>query len=462
MKKNSLNLEIWKYFLIFSILILSILWSFQVIFFDKYYEYSKIQDAKHVANVIKNNSDENLQEIINKSSLEKEVCIEISDDGALPLYSSTYRGKGCLIGNINSLIYKSDFINSNKSHKTYKVTNPNYKNETFVYAIKLSNNNYAFINTSIEAVDGTASILTKQLIFITFIVLILSFIISFYISKHISKPIIDINNKAKLISKNKIIDFNTNTNINELNELSKTLENANIELNKTDELRRDLMANVSHDLKTPLTMIKAYAEMSVDLHSNNKEKQKEDMKTIIDETDRLSNLVTDILTLSKMQSNMDELNYEEFDLIQLINNILTRYKYLEELENYHFNYIYKNKKLLVKADKTKLEQVIYNLINNAINYTGENNTVTIKITNKESIKVEIMDTGKGIKEEDIPYIWDKYYKNKKKHKRNLVGTGLGLSIVKQILEAHNYEYGINTTINKGTTFYFYIKKEDYN
>lgn len=460
MKMNSLNLEIWKYFLIFSILILSILWSFQVIFFDKYYEYSKIQDAKHVANVIKNNSDENLQEIINKSSLEKEVCIEISDDGALPLYSSTYRGKGCLIGNINSLIYKSDFINSNKSHKTYKVTNPNYKNETFVYAIKLSNNNYAFINTSIEAVDGTASILTKQLIFITFIVLILSFIISFYISKHISKPIIDINEKAKLISKNKVIDFNTKTKINELNELSKTLESANIELNKTDELRRDLMANVSHDLKTPLTMIKAYAEMSVDLHSNNKEKQQEDMKTIIDETDRLSNLVTDILALSKMQSNMDELNYEEFDLIQLINNILTRYKYLEELENYHFNYIYKNKKLLVKADKSKLEQVIYNLVNNAINYTGENNTVTIKITNKESIKVEIMDTGKGIKEEDIPYIWDKYYKNKKKHKRNLVGTGLGLSIVKQILEAHNYEYGINSTIDKGTTFYFYIRKED--
>ena len=460
MKKNSLNIEIWKYFLIFSILILTILWLFQGIFFDKYYEYSKIQDAKHVANIIKNNNNDNLQEIINEASLEKEVCIEISDDGALPLYSSTYRGKGCLIGNINSLIYKSDFINSNTSHKTYKVTNPNYDNKTFVYAIKLSNNNYAFINTSIEAVDGTASILTKQLVFITFIVLILSFIISFYISKHISKPIIDINEKAKLISKNKVIDFNTDTKINELNELSKTLELANIELNKTDELRRDLMANVSHDLKTPLTMIKAYAEMSVDLHSNNKEKQEEDMKTIIDETDRLSNLVGDILTLSKMQSSMEELNIEEFDFIELIDNILNKYKYLEELENYHFNFIHKNKNILVHADKSKLEQVIYNLINNAINYTGEDNTVTIKITNKDNIKVEIIDTGKGIKKEDIPYIWDKYYKNKKKHKRNLIGTGLGLSIVKQILEAHNYKYGINSTIDKGTTFYFYIKKED--
>lgn len=462
MKKNSLNIEIWKYFLIFSILILAILWIIQVIFFDKYYEYSKIQDAKHVASVIKKNKNQiNIQTLINEKSLEKEVCIEISDDGAIPIYSSTYRGKGCLIGNINSLIYKSDFINSNLSHKTYKVTNPNYDNKNFVYAIKLENNNYAFINTSIEAVDGTASILTKQLIFITFIVLMLSFIISYYISKHISKPIIDINEKAKLISKNKVIDFNADTKINELNELSKTLEAANIELNKTDELRRDLMANVSHDLKTPLTMIKAYAEMSTDLHINNPEKQKEDMKTIIEESDRLTNLVGDILTLSKMQSNMDKLNYEQFDLIELINNILTRYKYLEELENYHFNFIHKNKTILVKADKSKLEQVIYNLINNAINYTGENNLVTIKVTTiKEKTKVEIIDTGKGIEKEDIPYIWDKYFKNKKKHKRNLVGTGLGLSIVKQILEAHNYEYGINSTIDKGTTFYFKITKED--
>ena len=212
------------------------------------------------------------------------------------------------------------------------------------------------------------------------------------------------------------------------------------------------MANVSHDLKTPLTMIKAYAEMSVDLHSNNKEKQEEDMKTIIDETDRLSNLVGDILTLSKMQSNMEELNIEEFNLIELIDNILNKYKYLEELENYHFNFIHKNKSIIVKADKSKLEQVIYNLVNNAINYTGDDNTVTIKVTSKEDIKVEIIDTGKGIKEEDIPYIWDKYFKNKKKHKRNLIGTGLGLSIVKQILEAHNYKYGIDSTLNKGTAF----------
>ena len=115
---------------------------------------------------------------------------------------------------------------------------------------------------------------------------------------------------------------------------------------------------------------------------------------------------------------------------------------------------------MVIADQKKLNQVIYNLINNAINYTGEDKTVTIHVKKeKDSYLVEIMDTGKGIKKEDIAFIWDKYYKNDKNHRRNVVGTGLGLSIVKSILEAHHFKYGVKSIVNKGTTFYFYVRKK---
>ena len=162
-----------------------------------------------------------------------------------------------------------------------------------------------------------------------------------------------------------------------------------------------------------------------------------------------------------MQSNIEDLNIEEFDLISLIDEILARYKVLKETENYKLIFIHRVKKALVNADKKKIEQVIYNLINNAINYTGDDNTVKIKVNNSDNCYlVEIIDTGKGIKEKDIPYIWEKYYKNKKKHKRNLVGTGLGLSIVKNILELHNFEHGVNTVINKGSTFYFKVNKKN--
>ena len=218
------------------------------------------------------------------------------------------------------------------------------------------------------------------------------------------------------------------------------------------------MANVSHDLKTPLTMIKAYAEMIRDITLDNKEKTKENLNVIIDETDRLNILVNDILELSKLQNNQDNLNIEKFDIVELINDILKRYQIIKETENYNL-VLESPSSIIVKADKKRISQVIYNLINNAINYTGDDLTVTIRITeNAKDCKIEIIDTGKGIDEKDLTNIWNRYYKKEKNHKRNVVGTGLGLSIVKNILEQHHFKYGVNSIKDKGTTFYFQVKK----
>lgn len=458
-KKSSLNVKVLSYFLFFSILILSFLWAFQVLFLDSFYKMEKTNEIKQVVTKIKTNQDsQDFQSIINDLSFEKEVCVEITNDET-SLYSTEFFGKGCMREDNTKKQYREMFINSNKEEMIFEIKNKFFNNETILYAVKLDNNQYAFVNTSLEPIDNTAMIIRKQLIIITFVVFILSFIISYFISRHLSNPIIKLNKQTKSIAKGDFSkEFNDESNILEINELTDTLNYTRKELSKTEELRRDLMANVSHDLKTPLTMIKAYAEMATDLHANNKKKQQEDMATIISETDRLTLLVEDILDLSKMQSDTDTLNIEEFDLIDLINTILKKYKLYQEIENYKFKFNHKDKKLIVKADKKKLEQVIYNLINNAINYTGEDNTVTINIIKDNGIKVEIKDTGKGIKDEDLPYIWDRYYKNKKKHKRNLVGTGLGLSIVKGILEQHNFKYGVDTKLNEGTTFYFIIKE----
>ncbi len=460
LKSNSINEEILKYFLLFSIFILIILWLIQFIFFNAFYKDQKINDIKIVSSKLKlYKNKNNFSDIVNTLAFDNSVCIEIDNADYDTIYKSTYFGKGCISNIETTRKYKFDFLNSKENEKTYELINQNFNNKTLVHAIKLDNNNYAFINTSIEPVDGTVKLIRKQLIVISILVLVLSYILAYFISNHISRPINKISKEAKyLATGNFDIDFSS-SNIEEIEELANTLNYAKDELSKTDELRRDLMANVSHDLKTPLTLIKANAEITKDLHINNKDKIKEDMDTIISESDRLTILVNDILTLSKIEKYNDELNIEEFDLIKLIKSILDKYKVLEETEKYKFKFIHKDKKLLVKADKKQLETVIYNFINNAINYTGDDNLVTIKVTNEENILVEIIDTGKGISKEDIKYIWDKYYKNKKKHKRNLIGTGLGLSIVKNILEKHNFKYGVNST-DKGTTFYFEIKKED--
>lgn len=459
--KNSLNNEILKYFLLFSVLILGILWLFQFIFFNSFYRDQKINDIKVVANKLKKNQyEENFEEVVNNLAFDQSVCIEIANNNLVSLYRSSFFGKGCFSSKESTLNYKFDFLKQNKKEKTYELINHNFNTKTLVHAIKLDNDIYAFINTSIDPIDGTVSLIRKELIVITIIILILSFILAYFISNHIAKPIKEINNEAKKLAKSDFnIEFTDSSKILEIKELTDTLNYTKDELNKTEELRRDLMANVSHDLKTPLTMIKAYAEIAKDLHADNKEKREEDMNTIISETDRLTILVNDILTLSKMETLSEDLNIEEFDLIKLINDIIKKYQILEDTEKYIFKFEHKDKKLLIKADQKKLSQVIYNLINNAINYTGSDNKVTIKITSKKDILVEIIDTGKGIKEEDIPYIWNKYYKNKKKHKRNLIGTGLGLSIVKNILESHHYEYGVKSKKDKGSNFYFIIPKE---
>ena len=463
MKKNSLNIKIWKYLIIFSILILAFLWFFQVVFLDSFYENSKNKDMKHIVSQIytiyenTNNSDTFISKI-NELSYQTGVCIEITDSTLNSSYTTNSFNKECMRGPIFNE-YKSEFVNSKQKISSYQAVNPQFKNKTLIYGIQLNDNTYTFISSSLVPIDSTVTILKNQFIYVTIIVLILSFIIAYFISHKLSKPIVEITDSAKKLAKgNYQVDFSNKEDIAEINELSTTLNYAKEELSKTEELRRDLMANVSHDLKTPLTMIKAYAEMVKDITYKNKEKRESNLNTIIEEVDRLNNLVIDILSLSVMESKMMKLELEEFNLVDLVKSIINRYQIFETTLNYHF-LLEANDSIIVKADKQKLEQVIYNLMNNAINYTGSNNKVFIKIKEEaKDILVEITDTGNGIDPEELDNIWDKYYKTNKNHQRMMVGTGLGLSIVKNILELHQFEYGVKSKINKGTTFFFKIKK----
>jgi len=301
-------------------------------------------------------------------------------------------------------------------------------------------------------------VLRSQLIYITLIIILLAIIVSVYLSKKLNKPIINITKEAKKLAKGNHELNIEESNIKEIDDLRIALNYASKEINKTDELRRDLLANVSHDLKTPLTMIKAYAEMIRDINKEDEKKRKENLNIIIDETDRLNILVNDILSLSKLEANQETLELSEFDLVDLINNIIKKYNIIKETENYKF-ILKMPKKAIVLGDVNKISQVIYNLINNAINYTGDDLTITIEvIEKKKSYLVNIIDTGKGIKEEELNLIWNKYYKNEKNHKRNKVGTGVGLSIVKNILDRHKFNYGVKSKKGNGTTFYFEITK----
>lgn len=307
------------------------------------------------------------------------------------------------------------------------------------------------VNSVLTPVDATVSTLKAQLKLISVIMIIVAFFLAAIISKSVSKSIIHLNDGAKrLAAGDYSVKFNSRDYM-EVAELSDTLNYTATELGKTDSFQKELIANVSHDLRTPLTMIKGYAEVMRDIPGEN---TPENVQVIIEETERLTGLVNDMLDISKLKAGTITIQPEDYNITESIRHVLERYNKLREVEGYTIDFIYDDE-VIVYADEQKMYQVLYNLVNNAINYTGDDKKVTvIQKTFDNTLRIEVKDTGEGVKQEDIPYVWDRYYKDKTAHKRAIQGTGLGLSIVKNVLELHGAKYGVSSIQGQGATFWF--------
>ena len=456
-KRNSLRIKTLLSFLLFAGFILIFVWFTQVEYFGISYEAYQIKNIKRVADKISTlNFDDKFKTTLEELAFEQDMCIEYTSDTYVTV-DYNHRKNGCFLGkNISQInTYKQELISSNLDYIEIELPK---REKSILYKVDLGENGVVFLNTSLEDVSPVTKMLRDQLIYIIIILAMLSIIVSAYLANRINKPILAITRKAKELSKGNYDVVFDKSNIAELDELSDVLTVAASEMNKTDQLKRDLLANVSHDLKTPLTMIRAYAEKVRDLTFNNEEKRNNDLNVIIEETDRLNVLVNDLLDLNKLQQNAEVLNRETYDLVEEVKEIIHRYDILVENEGYKFE-LNLPKVAMINADKSKINQVIYNLINNAVEHTGDDLTVKISIKSvRGNYIVSITDSGKGLTEEEKVLVWNKYYKKAKRHKRNIVGSGIGLSIVKEILEKHNAEYGIDSELGKYTTFYFKIKK----
>ena len=307
------------------------------------------------------------------------------------------------------------------------------------------------LSMMITPVDATVYTLRKQFIYIAVIFLAAAIAIGFLISMLVSRPIISINRSAKQLAEGDFETEFTGTGYREVQELSDTLNYAAEELGRTENLRRDLIANVSHDLRTPLTMITAYSEVMRDLPGEN---TPENAQIIIDESKRLTTLVNDMLDLSKLQAGVMQLKLTTFDFTKNIMAVMNRFSKLKEQDGFDIRFEYRDD-VRVTADEYKIYQVVYNLIINAINYAGDDKQVIVRqIVNGNIVRVEVEDHGRGIEEKELKNIWDRYYKVDKTHKRAVQGTGLGLSIVQNILHLHDAKFGVRSTVGRGSTFWF--------
>jgi signal transduction histidine kinase len=204
-------------------------------------------------------------------------------------------------------------------------------------------------------------------------------------------------------------------------------------------------------------MIKAYAEMIRDLSGENKVKRDQHTNVIIDEADRLAMLVNDILNLSKLQNSTEIMTLSQVNLTELIESVIYKFEEFMHEEGYIIERDLEVD-LFTLCDEQKIEQVIYNLIGNSINYTGPDKTVKVSLHQQgENILLEIIDSDKGISPEQIDGIWEKYYRFSDTHQRPIKGTGLGLSIVKTILQNHKLKFGVISKKGVGSNFFIEFK-----
>jgi len=430
MDKLKLKWKIFGFLLGFSALLLIILWIFQTVFLSDMYKLIRKSEIKKAIVLVEKNIDSpKLKDVLYELEVSKEIIVRPTMDFSPPI---------------------SPIPNKFDRRRPESIT----KEQKFVLkdGREISLTFYAMITP----VEATVSTLRMQLFIITGIMILLTTLIAVIISKHISNPIEQINKSAKNLAKGNYETEFHGRGFLEIKELADTLNAAAKELSKVERLRRELLANVSHDLRTPLSLIYSYAEM---MHDFPKEVTQEQCEIIMNEAKRLTSLVNDMLNISSLETGITKLNKRHYNLTESLSSTVKRINELAKKDGYQLYFEY-DKEVSVYADEVKITQAFYNLLLNAINYGGDDKKVIVRqIIKGNSVRIEVIDHGDGISPNDLPFIWERYYKVDKKHKRPVMGTGLGLTIVKKVIELHNGEYGVESEVGKGSIFWFELKLE---
>ncbi|MCL1823348.1 MAG: HAMP domain-containing histidine kinase [Oscillospiraceae bacterium] len=463
-----MRFRIWLIFIGFTTIMLGFLYVNQIALLPYFYEFVKTQETTSTMNLLKrqwnNGNIQNLLTDANRLAQEQDMRIEVNFYNHNE-FVTILKDPGNIFSKIPSAgdneRYKlfAELLNDKNGIITSDLT---YNGrQVLIYNALVGSNDdilgYITIHNFLLPPGNTQDVLASQFFLSSCVLLLLAVLLSTFVTFNISNPIIKISQSAKKLVTG---DFNMKTkkaDYVEIKTLTNNLNKASSEIAKTENLRKDLLANVSHDLKTPLTMIKAYAEMIRDLSGNNPEKRGKHVQVIIDEADRLNGLVVAMLDLSKLQSGVAKKESSLFNFSEDLNDIIKRFDYLSDEHGITIIPDIQNE-MIIKADISQIEQVVYNFVNNAINHAGDDGKVTVSLFIKKAGigRFEVKDNGSGIAKEEIPYIWERYYKAEKSvlHKRTTVGTGLGLSIVKGIMELHGFAYGVDSALGRGSTFWF--------
>jgi signal transduction histidine kinase len=509
--RKSLKFNLGLYFFLFTGILLLIIWALQIFFLNNYYQDMKVRETNSIASRIdelyKSDDRTSIRRQISEIYERNDMYIEIETEHGIPIFvpnvdadeettsngdslsnntgdtgaakdaeetaanqSETTEGDAAVTPHLPSSVYrarigelKDQLEKSGTKSISKQVTDPDTGLITLEYAAYLTTDgddrNMLFIFSPLYPMQSTIEILSSQLVYILLITMVLALLVSLYLSNRITQPLSKITKAAQRLGQGEYGIVFEGAHYSEINELADTLTYTSMELAKTDSMQKDVIANVSHDLRTPLTMVISYAEMIRDLSGRDPVKRSEHLQVIIDEAERLNRLVTDLLEVSRMQSGEFKIVKSEFSLKSVIESQLQSYVGFVEQEGYKLIFISRGDGMVI-ADEARIKQVIANLVSNAFKYCGPDRTVEVRMLDEgDYVRCEVSDHGIGIPKRDLRHIWERYYKASTNYQRSS-SSGLGLSIVKEILLVHGANFGVESALRKGSTFWFEIKKPE--
>lgn len=476
---HGIRFRFWFAFFSLAVGITSLLGVMQIGFVGPYYRNAKIKTVSEIAERIAGDlTDSSFDQNDNamQEAIKNDICVVIYNDAGKQVYQADSLGVGCIFNaasdkkpeqlrDMNALRKKMD---TSDSEYTMNFQNAVTDEQMIVYGKKVMatlSNYYLFINSPLQPVSSIYSMFISQYSVYTVVVIVIASLFAFMYSRQITAPIVNMQKMAKKLAKADYSVHFEGGSFTETKQLASTLNAAADSLEHIDTLRRDLIANLSHDIRTPLTDIRAYAEMIRDISGDKPEKREKHLNVIIRETEYMESLINDMKELSSMQSGNYEIHSDEVDVCRKVNEIVELNRAL----------IHKSGVIIcldmpdmciVSTDEVKLGQVIQNYLTNAIKHTPSGKMVTLRVkekTGRDTFRIEVEDEGEGIAQAEIPYIWDRYYKSSRTFRRDMNSTGLGLAIVKSIAETMDADYGCISSEKKGSLFYFetamHIKKK---
>ncbi len=450
-----------------------ILWIGYALFMDDIYRLVKEREIKSTANTVRNMVREGTIDFESAVAAgdKYDVCIEVlkMNGNAVKRIVSADILSHCTIHNTDAkskfAVYKEAMNNGGicleyfrydpDERMFYSIGKEAISADgelSMIYAV-VEDDTLMLFNSTVSPISATVRTFYLFLGAFTIIVTVLVLIFSRVLSKFITKPIVCLTEAARKFGEGELdADFRV-SGYTEAEELSSSIVYAANELKKTEDLRRDLLANVSHDLRTPITLITGYAEMMRDIPGEN---TPENLENIVSEAERLNTLVTDVLDYSKLVSGTLPFNPLRFSLTETVSEICTRYKELLKKDGFTVTFEYEGE-AFVYADRDQISRVLVNFISNAISHCGDDKTVAVKqVYEGKAVKICVTDRGAGIPPSELSGIWERYYKIGKNGARTSGSSGLGLSIVKAIMERSDGAYGVTSAIGEGSVFWFLL------